>query len=382
VSKGKRFAFGFFAAALIGGGGGYALGPVADSLAAEEARSKLASTGSRGLRLEEIEGDVRVLGPDGGFVAARAGEETPRPTCLEAKGALSTVRAKIGATQLSAGHHARVVIGENDGAIQLDRGQVKVSGTRVSTYVPAQQMKVTGTSYGVWADEDRVVVAVIEGEVEVAHRGDTAKYSGGREIVYDGKTITPRALDPQLALQIVDEQKGADRRITASTSPAAFVFRKIETGYERVTIPASGKFTVTLAGREPSAGELVAFDAAGRSAHLGGAPEVVKAVLGGEAKKEEAVEAVPPPAPAPQPAPVAKAEEKPAKAEKKAKKRKVAAKKPPRARPELTKEEAAAPRLEGREEDGLPPPDETFVPEFESDEAPTLQPLNDDEKVD
>lgn len=273
MSKGSKVALGFLIAAGIGGGGGYALGPIADSMAARTTPQELTTAiGVRRMQIVEAGGDIQALAPDGGWVPVKAGDSVARPTCIEANGVLSTLRAKLGALELGIGHDARVVIGEIDGALQLDRGHVTVSGGRFTTYVPTHGMKITGTSYGVWAQEKRVVVAVTEGAIEVTRGHDTAQYAAGREVVYQGKTVTPRALEPQLTLNVVDEQKRReDRRVQATSSPAAFVFRKTESGYEQVSVASSGKLTVTLP-REPSPGELVAFDAAGRTASLGGAP--------------------------------------------------------------------------------------------------------------
>jgi hypothetical protein len=370
VNKGNRVLIGFVAAGVVGGGGGFALGPIADSLAAHETRPKSNAMPAHGVKLEHVTGDVRLLAPEGTYAAARRGEEHGRPTSLQAVGVLSTFEAKIGATTLSGGHDARLLIGENDAALQLDRGQVKLSGTRVSTYVPSHRLRIAGTNYGVWATDDRVVVAVLDGEVEVTHGADTAKYSGGREIEYSGKSATPRALPPQLAIEVVDEQKGSDRKITANTSPGAFVFRKTDSGYEAVNVSSSGKFTVTLSGREPSPGELVAFDAGGRDAHLGGSPEAVKAALAppppaAPPPPPAAVEAAAPPPAAPPPAPAKK--EKVAK-KKAAKKKTKPAKEPP------AEGEAAAP------DEALPPAEERFVPEKGPEEIPSLIPINEDEE--
>ena len=221
-----------------------------------------------------------------------AGDSTPRPACIEANGLLSTFEAKLGSIMLSSGHDARVLLGENDRALQLDRGQVRISGGSLTTYVPLHQMKITGSNYGVWAEEDELVLAVIEGEVEVSHRGETTKYAAGREITYEGKKITPSGLESQFPINVSNEDKRRDeRRITATVPTAAFVYKKTSSGYERVPINSAGKITVTLEGKA-TPGELVAFDASGRSASLGGTREAVKAKL------EPETEGAPPPAPA------------------------------------------------------------------------------------
>jgi hypothetical protein len=357
------------AAAAIGGGGGYSLGLISDSLAAHAPPQGATVMGDREMRVEDVAGEARILAPDGTWLTVRSGDPLSPPSCIEANGPLSTFRAKLGRAQISAGHDARVLISENAGALQLDRGHVKVTGAWMSTHVPLHRMKVAGTSYGIWAEENRVIIAVIEGEVEVTSNGEPIKYAGGREIVYRGKTITPQALAKELTIQVTDEQqRGSERRITAIVPPASIVMKKTAEGYERVDVPGSGKIAVTLAGREPSPGELVAFDAAGRSAHLGGTPEAVKAALSGESKAIEPKTIEPPPAAPPPPKP-----------EKKERKRKRRGPKP------LEKPEAKPPPLE---DDDLPPVEETPLPpeRSEDEEDPTLREIEevqeDEEKVD
>jgi hypothetical protein len=188
--------------------------------------------------------------------------------------------------------------------------------------------------------------------------------------------------EAQLTIQVNDEQARDDaRRISATVPPNTLVFQKKDDRYERVSVAGSGKFTVTLAGSEASPGELIAFDAAGRSAHLGGTPQAVKAALSG-ASDEEAPPAPPPPA---------RVQEE--KREKKREKRK-------RGPKPLVKPEAAPPPLDAEElqpvvEEEEPPPPKpakkkavTIEPEIPEDEEddPTLREIEelqeDEEKVD
>ncbi len=190
--------------------------------------------------------------------------------------------------------------------------------------------------------------------------------------------MTPRGLEPQLVIKVTDESKKRDeRKIAASVPPGAAVFVKTGSGgYERVPVSPAGKLTVTLTGREASKGELIAFDAAGRSAQLGGgSPEGVKAALAGAVEK-----------------PVEEAPEIPKPKEKRAAKEKEKTKRRRRLAPLEKPVEAKPPPLDDDEmppvedtldgDDGPPPAKRTTRPEKKA--VPTLKPINEDdeEKVD
>jgi hypothetical protein len=280
------------------------MGPVADGIAAREDVVPTTAVGSRRLEVERIEGTARVLAPDGGWRATQQGETAVRPTGLAADGLMSSVQASLGGQHIQVSRDARLVIGDDSGGgtnLQLDRGHLLVSKGRATTHVPQRQMRITGNEYGVWADAEQVVVAVNDGEVEIQHRGETAKYAKGREIVFTRRSTTPRAMDPELGIAIVDQsKKGKVHTLIGQTSPGAFLFRKTGDSFERVSLGQTGRFTLTSEDGPIDPTSIIVFDASGRIGALGNAPEAMKSALGGSAPK---VAAEPPPEPVEKKAP-------------------------------------------------------------------------------
>lgn len=341
-------------AAAVGGGGGYALGPIADSLAANTVTADITNIGAVRLKITGLEGDVRLLAPDGAWRPTRVGEAAARPTGLSTVGLSSVVKASLASHRLTLGKEGRALIGDEGRGgttVQLDQGHLLIENGRTTTYVPARALRVVGTDYGVWVAEDRVVVSVVEGEVEITHRGEATKYAGGREILFTRQSTSPRAMDPELSISIVDKaRRGRRTRITAQTTPAGFAFQKNDGAYQPVDVQLSGRLTVLLRGEEPAPGEVVVYDAAGRSAQLGGpaTPDAMKATLAGQEKERDEIQPRPRPSKKPKPRPKARRRVEP-----------------------LVKPEAKPPKLDRSD---LPPVEETLAPPPEKEAKKAKKP--------
>jgi hypothetical protein len=284
-SQGNRLFIGFVVALILGGGGGFALGPLA---ANERMQPPAPPASTRAAQsrvvIESVKGQCKVLTPSGQWRLARDSETLERPTGVRAEGPEASITVYHAGVRVIAQHDARVMIGQSAGsiAVEVDAGQAVIhsSAGRIRVMVPAAQATITGDAFGLWARKDETRIAVLDGEIGVDTPSLSTKFAAGREVLLNSQGASPSVLAPQLKMesQRID-RAGVRYMVSAKTSPNAVVMVRRNGRYEEVPVSAYGAFTAAIDGPRPQDGELVAYDAAGRRAQLDRASETLDRVL-------------------------------------------------------------------------------------------------------
>ncbi|MEQ8980200.1 MAG: hypothetical protein RL846_19845, partial [Deltaproteobacteria bacterium] len=278
---------GFVVAVIVGGGGAAALNVFARDLAPPpvmRAPSNLPDPDD--VALVEVVGEVRALMPDGQWRHLRQGFSLQRPTGLDVIGPEARATIRFSGVTLSASLGAKVLIGAPGGTLglQVERGRVVVTrtGRDISTHLPRHDTVVHGPSYGIWAHDDSVAVAVLGERAEIEHLGEEpVRYGRAREIVLNRTRAIPTVLDEKLEITVLDKnRRGRRYRFRARAARNAIIrHKRSDDAYDTIETDLSGSFSVELDNEEPADGELVAYDAAGRSAQIGRPSRSLASVL-------------------------------------------------------------------------------------------------------
>src|SRR5262249_307660 len=120
-NNGQRLAIGFIVAVILGGGGGFALGPLAARERSQAAPSSPAPSRITQPRvvIESVKGLCRVLTPGGQWRLAREGETLERPTGLRTDGPEASITVHHSGVRVVAQHDARVMLGQSSGTIAV-----------------------------------------------------------------------------------------------------------------------------------------------------------------------------------------------------------------------------------------------------------------------
>lgn len=286
---------GFVVAFVIGGGGGYALTPLAASGKTASTSAQLAvQAAPPRLLIEDVTGVAKVLTKGDVWRRARQGDTVERPTVILTEGPESSITVSQNGMRIIARHDARALLGTQSGSlsIQLDSGLVIVyaRGNQAHVYVPMTQAVLSGEAFGVWAKPDHLVTAVLDGEVAMDTPSISSKYAKGREIMLTPKGPVPLVLASQLEIEVEKTEKaGARWKMSGKTTPNAEILARHGSRFDRAEVAPNGTFTVDLDTREPQLGDVVAYDAAGRRAEVNLPSETLDDVLNALSKGEKLV---------------------------------------------------------------------------------------------
>ena len=201
--------------------------------------------------------------------------------------------------------------------IYLNRGRLLVHRMGgVAVNVPDENLTVEGTTFSVWVQDDRTLIAVLDGKVEVNANGNKNTYAKDREVVItpEGSTF---AVVPDKLTVFIDEAEDLGGRflVSGKTNPYAQLMVRRGEFYEKVEIQPSGQFTTELARNEPATNELIAFDTVGRRAEVAQPSEDLSAIVDAVVVRKELADTTGQKAPAVQvdavPKAAGTAEEKP-----------------------------------------------------------------------
>jgi hypothetical protein len=241
--------------------------------------------------IEDVQGVAKALAKGDVWRRVRAGDSVERPTVLVTEGPDSSMTVSHNGVRVVARHEARVLLSSQGGAfsVQLDQGLVLVHsrGNLTRVYVPASQAVLTGEVFGVWAKGDHLVTAVIDGEVSLETPSISSKYAKGREIMLTSRGPIPLVLAQQLEIQVEKTEKAGGRyRLNGKTTPNAELLARRGNRYESIDVATNGTFSVEIESREPAAGDVIAYDAAGRRAEVNLPSETLDDVLTALSKGE------------------------------------------------------------------------------------------------
>ncbi len=262
---------GFIVSAIIGGGGGYALGPLIRSMSTPSPQSDRALYEPPvRMQIEAVEGSVENLSPGGRWSPMRQGELVERPMGFRTIGHYSRVQLSYRGKRIVLSHNARVLFGApgKRTGLQLDSGLMLVhSDTRpVTTHIPGALASLGGTAYGVWANGEHLRVTVLDGRLNFVGGTEAAvEYQKGQQLTVAKGQSEAKPIDPQLTITLGSRK----RKVAGTTSPWATVLYAAKGDkLTEVVVSQTGRF---VAGRSPPDAlfTVAAFDAAGRIATPG-----------------------------------------------------------------------------------------------------------------
>lgn len=278
---------GFGAAVLLGGGGAAALNMLAGDLAPNvSARALPPVADTNAVQLIAVKGEVKALMPDGEWRYVRPGIALSRPTGFEVVGPDASITVRFRGVTLEASLGAKVLVGAPGlgFGLQVEKGRVLVARNAkdVVTHVPRLDAVVRGQAYGIWAHDDEASVSILGERAEIEHgENEPERYGKSREILVTKTKLTPSVLSDVLKIDVRSTTKrGRGFRVSGRTARGAIVkVRNEDGGWDDVRVSISGSFAADVANDPPGAGELVAFDSAGRRAEIGKASRALTAVV-------------------------------------------------------------------------------------------------------
>ena len=224
------------------------------------------------LNLADAKFEVKAFATDGTLRVVNVDDVLPRPTGIVTTELEGYALLEMGDVRVRASREAHVMFNAPGKTLKayVNKGRVLVHrAAGIDVIVPDENLTVSGTSFGVWVQDGRTLIAVIDGEAKVNVRGTINTYAQGREIIVtdDGSTF---AVIPDKLLVYIDEAEdlGGRFQVTGKTNPYAQLMVRRGDYYESVDIQPSGIFVTELARNEPATDELIAFDAVGRRAEV------------------------------------------------------------------------------------------------------------------
>ena len=268
------------AALILGGAGAGGAHVLAERLELPAEGTAPRVTEARAVKVVEAEGQVMVATSRGDWRPLHESDSVDRPAVLKTSGLASELGLALGKTRIRASQDARLRLNAPGKPLKvyIESGRVVVyrPGTRIVSVLPGRRITARGGAYGIWVQPTRTLIAVLEGELDLEYRGETKTYAPGREIILGAEDPAFSALPKQLSVYIERAVGGSGGyRVTGKTSPNAQLVVKRPRGHETVAVNLSGRFETRISGAKPVAGELIAFDTAGRRAEVGKAsPEM------------------------------------------------------------------------------------------------------------
>lgn len=269
----QRIVAGLVVALGVGVGAGLLVGPLARGLGpvTEPSLPAPLPVGAQ-LEVVYVKGRVFAQTPRGPREQIDTGSVVHRPAVV----GVESLRGKavLGGPgfKLFAEHGARVSLSglPASNALVLEDGFVLISARApVVVHVPRHDVKVSGTTFSVWMNDDRMRTAVIEDSVELQLGGKPPKkYARRREIIVSGGTSSSSLLPSRVELFIeeVDRRSNGGFVVRGRTSPRAIVLYRGEKGVQRVRVRNNGGFTAYISAPNPRS--LAAYDGSGRWAIL------------------------------------------------------------------------------------------------------------------
>ena len=270
------------------------------------------------LKIVKADEEVRAFAPNGSLRLVAVGDDLPRPTGFVTSELEGFVHLEMPDVKIQASREAQFMVNAPGKRLKiyLNRGRLLVHRMGgVSVNVPDENLTIEGTTFSVWVQENRTLVAVLDGQVEVNANGNKNTYAKDREVVItsDGSTF---AVVPDKLTVFIDEAEDLGGRflVRGKTNPYAQLMVRRGEFYEEVDVEPSGQFTTELARNEPATDELIAFDTVGRRAEVAQPSGTLASLVEAVVIKKDSPTAVPKQAPAVQVDAVPKAVE-PAKTE-------------------------------------------------------------------
>jgi len=216
--------------------------------------------------------DVRAFAPNGSLRLVQVGDELPRPTGFVTSELEGFVHLEMPDVKIQASREAQFTINAPGKRLKvyLNRGRLLVHRMGgISVNVPDENLTVEGTTFSVWVQDARTLIAVLDGQVEVNANGIKNTYAKDREVVItpEGSTF---AVIPDKLTVFIDEAEDLGGRflVRGKTNPYAQLMVRRGEFYEQVEIEPSGQFSTELERNEPATRELIAFDTVGRRAEV------------------------------------------------------------------------------------------------------------------
>ncbi|MEE2901367.1 MAG: hypothetical protein VYC39_03520 [Myxococcota bacterium] len=224
------------------------------------------------LKIVKADEDVRAFATNGSLRLVQVGDELPRPTGFVTSELEGFVHLEMPDVKIQASREAQFTINAPGKRLKvyLNRGRLLVHRMGgVSVNVPDENLTVEGTTFSVWVQDDRTLIAVLDGQVEVNANGTKNTYAKDREVVItpEGSTF---AVIPDKLTVFIDEAEDLGGRflVRGKTNPYAQLMVRRGEFYEEVEIEPSGQFSTELERNEPATNELIAFDTVGRRAEV------------------------------------------------------------------------------------------------------------------
>ena len=152
----------------------------------------------------------------------------------------------------------RVGVDAHRPRLWLDGGNLVVR-SQVAVETRTLRSRIRGACYAARADNDGLVIAALDGPVEVEVDGETVTVASQQELRIRGEERRVEDLPVRLGVSLARDARG----IVGQTLATARVYAKRGGAYTPVPVDDDGRF------RLPALLDVVAVDAAGRSAHPG-----------------------------------------------------------------------------------------------------------------
>ncbi|MFO0728316.1 MAG: hypothetical protein U1E65_31335 [Myxococcota bacterium] len=309
----QRLLAGLVIMLVIGLGGGFGVRTLAAGMPVAEASTNDRVFVDRSLRVSLLRGSAKLLASHGEWRPALKDDVVSRPTGFDVSGGDTQLTLVSPDLNLSASHGARGVLnaGGQPLRIYVDRGRVWVQSPKESVEIRVDRfaLELSGRSYGVWIQDNRVLVSAIGRDLVIRRGGQENSYPPGTEVVATHDSLRTRQIPSELSVEIDGaHREGSKWTVEGHTSPTATVLVVDQGTATEVPLSADGKFSAALAQQVPGKRELVVFDSAGREAQVGQPSSTLEKVAdkkGRRAKDEpdDKVEPEPEPASSPNPAP-------------------------------------------------------------------------------
>ena len=235
--------------------------------------------------VEQVQGEVWARADGLQWRPIAEGDAIRRPVSFRTVGIDGYVRISVKNTRIAVAQDSIVHFGGAGMGLpfQVDQGVVLAYREKqaVRAIVPAQELDVIGSAFGIWVRPDRVEVAVLGDKVEIRHRDDpAASFAVGREVSIRNGQVEASMMAPKLTIELITKRRvGGKSRIAARTWLNAQVFAFGEDGYEEVELTRGGTFAIQVPGEFPDPGTLIAIDSAGRIAEIDRGSKSLEQVL-------------------------------------------------------------------------------------------------------
>lgn len=307
MSAKQRFLVGLFVMLAISVGGGLGVRSLAGGMPVAEASTNDRVMIDRSLRVSTLRGTARLLAAHGEWRSAQKDDVIGRPSGFEIGPGDTHLTLVSPDLTLSASHGAKGLLNGPGQPLRIysDRGRIWVQSPKENVEIRIDRfgLEIAGRSYGVWAQDGRVLISAIGRDIVVRRGGQETTFSPGSEVVATHDGLRTRQAPSELTIEIDAARRDTTRwSIDGHTSPTATVLVVDQGQATEVPVSGDGRFTALLSQQVPGKRELIAFDSAGREAQVGqpsASLEKIAEKKGRRAREAEADDARPEPEPEP-----------------------------------------------------------------------------------